>query len=106
MAKRKESRRFCSPIGKAADLFQSINARRIQKVPTVLCQPWGPKPRVFIKDKEEALAETALKRCGLDVYTDGSVRNDLAGFGIWSCTFEVSQTMARAEETNIHLAEL
>jgi hypothetical protein len=106
LAKRQEGKRFCWPIGKAAEMFKSINATKMQQIPTILCSPWGPKPRVFIEGKEDAIRETVLKRGCLDVYTDGSIRNGTAGLGICSPTFKLSQTTARAEDTSIHLTEL
>ena len=106
LAKRQEGKRFCSPIGKAAEMFKNISATKMQRIPTILCSPWGLKPRVFIKDKEDAIRETIPKSGRLDVYTDGSIRNGKAGLGIWSRKFKLSQTTVRAEETSIHLTEL
>jgi hypothetical protein len=87
-------------------MFKKINATKMQQIPTVLCSPWGTKPRVSIKDKEDAMRETIPKRGCLDVYTDGSIRNGKAGLRIWLRTFKLSQTIARAEEISIHLIEL
>jgi hypothetical protein len=87
-------------------MFKKINATKMQQIPTVLCSPWGTKPRVSIKDKEDAMRDTIPKRGCLDVYTDGSIRNGKAGLRIWLRTSKLSQTIARAEEISIHLIEL
>lgn len=84
LAKYKGKKRFTSPLRKAAVLFKSIKARQADKIPTVGCEPWVPKPRVYLLDKEQAKQATAIEDATVDFYTDGSVRNGRAGIGIWS----------------------
>jgi ribonuclease HI len=110
LAKYKGKKRFISPLRKAAILFKSIKARQTDKIPTVGCEPWVPKPRVYILDKEQAKQATATEYATVDVYTDGSVRNGRAGIGIWSSsptsTRGESKLVGREEDTNVHHTEL
>ena len=110
LAKTKGTRRFLSPLGKAAMMFRSIRAERAAPLPVVGCEPWCPKPRVYILAKDQAKEATRPGTRTIDFYTDGSVRNERAGIGIW-CTssatsFEVSAIIGRADETNVLHTEL
>jgi ribonuclease HI len=106
LAKTKPIRRFISPLRKAAALFKELNANRAEKIPNIGCEPWSPKAHVHILDKEAAKLATTEQPATIDFYTDGSVRNGRAGIGIWTSAWEVSRTIRRAEETNVHLTEL
>ncbi|KAG9665613.1 hypothetical protein KCU87_g10174, partial [Aureobasidium melanogenum] len=106
LAKYKGKKRFMSPLRKAAVLFKSIKARQADKIPTVGCEPWVPKPRVYILNKEQAKQTTATEYATVDFYTDGSVRNGRAGIGIWTSAWEASKLVGREEDTNVHHTEL
>jgi ribonuclease HI len=106
LAKTKPIRRFNSPLRKAAGLFKELNANRSEKIPAVGCEPWSPKAHVHILDKDTAKLATEEQPATIDFYTDGSVRNGRAGVGIWTSAWEVSRTIRRAEEINVHLTEL
>jgi ribonuclease HI len=106
LAKTKPIRRFNSPLRKAAGLFREFNANRAEKIPAIGCEPWSPKADVHILDKEAAKLATAEQPATINFYTDGSVRNGRAGIWIWTSVWEVSRTIRRAEETNVHLTEL
>ena len=106
LAKTKPIKRFNSPLRKAAGLFKELNANRAKKISAVGSEPWSPKAHVHISDKETAKLATVEQPATIDIYTDGSVRNGRAGIGIWTSAWEVSRTIRRAEETNVHLTEL
>jgi len=46
LAKTKYTKRFTSPLRKAATMFKEIEAGRAEKIPAVGCEPWGPKAYV------------------------------------------------------------
>jgi len=106
LAKAKPIKRFNSTLRKAAALFKELDANRAEKIPATGCEPWSPKPHVHILDKEAAKLATVEQPATIDLYADGSVRNGRAGIGIWTSAWEVSRTIRRAEETNVHLTEL
>lgn len=106
LAKTKYTKRFTSPLRKAAAMFKVIEAGRAEKIPAVGCEPWGPRAYVHIPDREQAKLATATKPKTVDFYTDGSVRNGRAGIEIWTAAWEASKTTSRAEDTNIHHTEL
>ena len=106
LAKTKYTKRFTSPLRKAAAMFKDIKAGRAEKIPAVGCEPWGPKAYVHILDREQARVATATRPETVDFYTDGSVRNGRAGIGVWTSAWEVSKTTSRAEDTNVHHTEL
>lgn len=64
------------------------------------------KAHVHILEREQAKHATATEYATVDFYTDGSVRNGRAGIGIWTSTWEASNLVGRADETNAHLTEL
>lgn len=49
---------------------------------------------------------TATECTTVDFYTDGSVRNDRAGIGIWTSMWEMSKLVEREDDTNAHYTEL
>ncbi|KAG9801086.1 hypothetical protein KCU95_g30, partial [Aureobasidium melanogenum] len=106
LAKTKPIKRFNSPLRKAAALFKEFNANRAEKIPAIGCEPWSLKAHVHILDKEAAKLATVEQPATIGFYTDGSVRNGRADIGIWTSAWEVSRTIRRAEETNVHLTEL
>ncbi|KAH0023405.1 hypothetical protein KCU78_g5426, partial [Aureobasidium melanogenum] len=101
LAKYKGKKRFMSPLRKAAVLSKSIKARQADKIPTVGCEPWVPKPQVHIRDNEQAKQATATEHATVDFYTDGSVRNGRAGIGVWTSTWGVSKLVGREDDTNV-----
>jgi ribonuclease HI len=78
----------------------------LESIPAIGCGPWSPEAYFHILDKESANLTTAEEPETIDFYTDGSVRNGRAGIGIWTSAWEVSKTIRRAKETNVHLTEL
>ena len=54
LAKYKGTRRFLSPLRKAARLFKSIKAHQADKIPTVASEPWASKAQVHILEREKA----------------------------------------------------
>jgi hypothetical protein len=84
---------------------QGTRCKQTWKIPTIEYEPWSPKAHVHILDNELAKLAKAEEPGTIDFYTDGSVRNGQAGRGIWTLAWEVSRTIRRAEETNVHLIE-
>jgi hypothetical protein len=82
LAKIKNTKRFTSPLRKAAAMFKKIKAGRAEKIPAVGCELWGLKAYVRVLDREQAKVATATRSETVDFYTDGSVRNGRAGIGV------------------------
>jgi ribonuclease HI len=99
-------RRFQSPLRKAVVLFSSLRAERTEVIKAFTCAPWARKPEIVILESDRA-KETAAPQDGTaDIYTDGSVRKNRAGIGVWSIACSLSKTTKRADETSVHLTEL
>jgi ribonuclease HI len=106
LAKTKPTRGFVSPLKKAAKLSKELHVNRAEKIPAVACEPWVPDPKIHIPNREQAKLATAPERHTVDLHTDASIRNGRVGVGVWTKAWEVSRTIAREDETNVHLAEL
>ena len=104
--RRRVVKRYLSPLQKASSLFQALKVDRIETIAPFINAPWESKPAVFILDAHGAKEATITRFDTLDLYTDGSVRNGLAGIGVWATDLVYSKTVCPAEETNIHLTEL
>lgn len=74
---------------------------------TVCMHALVSKPKILIQGGNEA-KEVATKAAyrTVDLFTDGSVRNEHVGIGIWSAHGSISRTVGRAARTNVHLTEL
>ena len=104
--KKRVAKRYQSPLQKASVLFQALKVDHIEAIAPFIHAPWEPKPAVFILDADRAKEATITRLNTRDLYTDGSVRNGLAGIGVWACDLVYSKTTCVAEDTNIHLTEL
>ena len=106
VARKRKSKRFMSPLGIAAALFRDIRAERVETISTIACEPWSYKPHICIEEKESAKLRAIPRFGNIDIFTDSSVRNGTAGIGVWNKGFEMTRTLAWANETTVHRMEL
>lgn len=71
-----------SPLQKLAETFKDINLKSLEKINAYAKAPWGPPAGVCILGKEIAIAKAIQCKDSLVAFTDGSIRNNLAGIGV------------------------
>jgi ribonuclease HI len=106
----KMCKRFTSPLQTTAQWFQSINTSKIETIQPFCVPPWQATPKVVILERELALAQAiaASTQDVASIFTDGSVRNELTGIGIYSAFYRIqhSETTGTREYSTPHSTEL
>lgn len=104
--------RFQSPLETTAAVYGQIDQEDIDPIPAFIKPPWQPGPTAQICSKDEAIKTAEIRANDhnmINVYTDGSMRNKLAGVGIYSpppSGIQVSATLDRGlnpDSTQIEL---
>ena len=102
---------WISPLQKMAETFKDINLGSLEKINAYAKAPWNPPANVCISEKETAIAKAI--QCGdpLVAFTDGSIKNNLAGIGVhWIGSVQAwgptSKTISTPDHINAHAGEL
>lgn len=95
-----------SPLQVLARRWEKVNVSRIETTLPYYVLPWYDRAEIEIHKRDKAVDAAQDPMGALQLYTGGSVRNDLVGVAVWCQNGSRNECIGSSRDLNVYLAEL